>query len=159
MKARQIRRLLRWFGLCVFALCIAAWIAGQWYWIRIGPGRVVDVVIVGGTVGIDWIGFAIPMRRLEVHSLTPHYRTVRSRLGLYWPEVLARPVGSGIWGGTLPFWFCLLLVGVPTAVLWLRREPPEPGLCACGYDLSGNVSGVCPECGQAIPDNQTDETT
>jgi hypothetical protein len=28
------------------------------------------------------------------------------------------------------------------------RRPPPLGLCpACGYDLTGNVSGVCPECG------------
>ena len=30
-----------------------------------------------------------------------------------------------------------------------RRERREHGLCvACGYDLTGNVSGVCPECGE-----------
>jgi hypothetical protein len=31
-----------------------------------------------------------------------------------------------------------------------RRRRRERGLCAgCGYDLRGNVSGVCPECGEA----------
>ncbi len=31
---------------------------------------------------------------------------------------------------------------------WCRREC---GLCvACGYDLTGNTSGVCPECGTEI---------
>ena len=29
-----------------------------------------------------------------------------------------------------------------------RRLRSKQGLCAyCGYDLRGNVSGVCPECG------------
>ena len=32
---------------------------------------------------------------------------------------------------------------------WLRRIEENAGLCAtCGYNLTGNVSGVCPECGK-----------
>lgn len=30
---------------------------------------------------------------------------------------------------------------------WSRRSR-GPGCATCGYDLTGNVSGVCPECGQ-----------
>ena len=41
----------------------------------------------------------------------------------------------------------ILLVGWPAARRWRRRRR---GQCeACGYNLTGNVSGVCPECGQA----------
>ena len=30
-----------------------------------------------------------------------------------------------------------------------RLERAAKGLCLrCGYDLTGNISGVCPECGQ-----------
>ena len=33
----------------------------------------------------------------------------------------------------------------------LRRERRPAGLCRkCGYDLTGNVSGVCPECGKGV---------
>src|SRR6185503_18681661 len=32
-------------------------------------------------------------------------------------------------------------------MLGRRRAVPEPGRCVCGYDLTGNTSGVCPECG------------
>jgi hypothetical protein len=32
---------------------------------------------------------------------------------------------------------------------WLRRIEIGAGLCTnCGHDLTGNVSGVCPECGE-----------
>ncbi|MHC4066868.1 MAG: hypothetical protein ACYSUI_20520 [Planctomycetota bacterium] len=34
---------------------------------------------------------------------------------------------------------------------WCRRSRYAPGFCqGCGYDLTGNVSGVCPECGVAV---------
>jgi hypothetical protein len=47
----------------------------------------------------------------------------------------------------------LLLFG--SAGVWLairaRRRPAEPGRCPrCDYDLTGNVSGVCPECGTKL---------
>ena len=35
-------------------------------------------------------------------------------------------------------------------VFWWATPKPVPGHCrSCGYDLTGNVSGVCPECGEA----------
>ena len=46
----------------------------------------------------------------------------------------------------------LALPGVVVAVLIASRRPcaPDPGCCCrCGYDLTGNESGVCPECGAA----------
>jgi len=36
---------------------------------------------------------------------------------------------------------------------WLRPKVKEfpPGYCGgCGYNLTGNVSGICPECGRPI---------
>lgn len=35
-----------------------------------------------------------------------------------------------------------------------RRRRRAKGLCVrCGYDLTGNVTGVCPECGTAVPES------
>lgn len=46
------------------------------------------------------------------------------------------------------------LVGIPVANLiasWRRRRRRRHGLCAtCRYDLIGNKSGICPECGTKI---------
>jgi hypothetical protein len=45
----------------------------------------------------------------------------------------------------------ILLLAAP--VYWLvslpfRHKPFAPGRCkVCGYDLTGNASGTCPECG------------
>ncbi len=48
----------------------------------------------------------------------------------------------------------ILLVLLPAALLIWRRVWPRvvPGFCHfCGYNLRGNVSGVCPECGTPTP--------
>lgn len=42
-----------------------------------------------------------------------------------------------------------------TWLLSARRKTAVPGVCrVCGYNLSGNTSGVCPECGSPIPRKQ-----
>lgn len=48
----------------------------------------------------------------------------------------------------LPFWLLLLVALIPTAILWYRDCRIPVGHCQkCGYNLTGNVSGRCPECG------------
>jgi hypothetical protein len=43
----------------------------------------------------------------------------------------------------------LLMIGSTTILFWLDRRRIPPHCCqGCGYDLTGNVSGVCPECGR-----------
>ncbi len=48
-----------------------------------------------------------------------------------------------------PLWPLPVLVAIPTAFLWHRdRRRHPPGHCQhCGYNLTGNVSGICSECG------------
>ena len=53
----------------------------------------------------------------------------------------------------LPLWLPLAVVLLPTlaSAFLLRRHARRPGHCpACGYDLTGNVTGRCPECGTAL---------
>ena len=52
----------------------------------------------------------------------------------------------------IPLWMPLLTIVVPTVILWRRcRRHPEGHRQTCGYNLAGNTSGRCAECGQAIP--------
>ncbi len=55
----------------------------------------------------------------------------------------------------LSFFLCNLahvVLPVAAAAALLRLSPVKPpGSCQkCGYDLTGNVSGVCPECGTGV---------
>jgi len=53
---------------------------------------------------------------------------------------------------SFPLWIWPPVWGLLTALLWrrwvLRRRRLRPGHCnICGYNLTGNKSGQCPECG------------
>jgi len=56
----------------------------------------------------------------------------------------------------MPLWLPLVVATVLTATLWWRdRRRIPPGHCQkCGYNLTGNVSGVCPECGTAVAETR-----
>lgn len=50
-----------------------------------------------------------------------------------------------------PHWLAAAFgAALPLVRIIRHRRRPAPGYCpACGYDLTGNISGVCPECGTA----------
>ena len=67
-----------------------------------------------------------------------------STLVAWWPFVDGRIV-------VIPLWMPLLVVGIPSVIGWLRSRRHPLGHCpSCGYNLTRNVSGVCPECGARI---------
>lgn len=53
---------------------------------------------------------------------------------------------------SLPMWPSAVLAIPPSLLLYWRLKPrARPGHCRrCGYNLTGNTSGRCPECGTAI---------
>ncbi|UCE62367.1 MAG: hypothetical protein JSU63_11760 [Phycisphaerales bacterium] len=57
---------------------------------------------------------------------------------------------------TAPLWAVVVLFGIYPAIVFIRgprtrRQRKTKNLCAdCGYDLTGNESGVCPECGWEV---------
>jgi hypothetical protein len=72
---------------------------------------------------------------------------------VWWQGAPAGDVLRGYAVG-LPFYLAPTL-----AIIWIwaavrrrrRRKAIESGRCpSCGYDLAGNVSGVCPECGVPV---------
>jgi hypothetical protein len=74
--------------------------------------------------------------------------------GVGWDMNRWRPVR--FWYIGIPLWIPFLIVVAPTAFLfWLDRHRIPSNCCqTCGYNLTGNVSGICPECGNVIRDEK-----
>ncbi len=78
--------------------------------------------------------------------------SLRGRLVLTWPwwqsEDEYRYMGS------VPLWIPILALSALSFVpLLLGRKRRSLHACAeCCYNLTGNTSGICPECGTPIPD-------
>gem|GEM_PF-7012270 len=60
---------------------------------------------------------------------------------------------------SIPLW--IPIVAFAALAFYLRPPRPKPGACrACGYDLRGNTSGRCPECGGVVhPSAHSQNTT
>ena len=81
------------------------------------------------TLSHDYLGFRLP-RKTAIVSVLP---------------------GKTAYVFIVPAWLLVVAAGFPTAVLWWRDRRLKPGLCmVCKYDLTGNVSGICPECGTSL---------
>ena len=69
--------------------------------------------------------------------------------GHRWPD----PLGIIVWYAVKPLLLISMAGGIWSAwrfVALRRAQVPTLACLYCGYDLTGNVSGVCPECGTAI---------
>jgi hypothetical protein len=107
----------------------AAWHAAQRkvasHWLNEGLSDEVWYVDATSTRGIVFAGPAVGFI-LHVHLIVP--------LGL----------------------FCIVAIIVRGIVQRARARREQEGLCeSCGYNLTGNTSGVCPECGTPVPETTT----
>jgi hypothetical protein len=103
-------------------------------------------------VDTSWYGLSEP----PDHPIELHAIGVGVAFGEYkstWPGQRERYFGVAI-----PIWAIFLISALPPAVwiyLFHRRKRQILGLCVkCGYLLTGNISGVCPECGAQIKAEQ-----
>ena len=135
------------------------WITSHWY------GRVktvfewepVDNQVV--TVYLDRGSFLIRYIRdvdtTKIRSRGPVFGTLEFRTGLADRRHDRGSYGRFVRIGS-PFWIPFLVFGIYPAIAFVRGplrrwHRRRKGLCVkCGYDLTGNISGVCPECGTTI---------
>jgi len=146
----RIRRWFKWLGLTVCVLLLMMWVFSIWGNIRwLGSGSKADLCIgfrrqhifvlwngPGLLSGLNKTGWKVGWRNaFDAIPLMPHLMH-----------------SYKLWFFVLPFWIPLLLVAIPTTFLfWLdRHRIPQDHCQKCGYNLTGNTSGICPECGEKI---------
>lgn len=75
------------------------------------------------------------------------------------PDVPSIPVKKSLHYLQIPIWLPAILISIYPAIVWRnhfsttgrQKRRRERSLCIhCAYDLTGNTSGLCPECGHPI---------
>jgi hypothetical protein len=67
--------------------------------------------------------------------------------------------GSNLHSLRVPIWLPLMVSTSAAVFLWRSGRRTPGGHCEkCGYDLTGNVSGRCPECGEVANQAQAQHT-
>ena len=160
----RARRILKWTGVGLSLLILAGWALSLWC-------RVQHWTTSRTMTSIDRGWFVLERSDLDMRDL---YSLAHLQTTFYWLNVGLealrfqppirfdqRPINSpsnphATDRNTTIFvalWVPLLAAAIPTAWLWHRdRHRVRPGCCLrCGYDLTGNTSGVCSECGLPKP--------
>ena len=138
----RTRRVMKWVGTGLCTLIIGVWASDVRTRVMFGERHAAvlwkaSLVLVNGEAGVVEEVASMFLRRSDYEFV-------------YW--TLESFAGGGVNFHIVPLWMPLLLIALPTAFLWYldRRRWSPPGHCQhCGYNRTGNVSGRCPECGQA----------
>lgn len=153
----QLLRIAQWAGTCISLLVLAAWAFSSPLLGDHGPeltraSRTIDWTysLDAGTLVIDrWVH---ENERWEGWSFFDYDgrkgNEILDAFGLRMPS-FQRHDSPTYQVVIIPLWLIFALAVIPTCILWYRERRRFPaGHCrSCGYDLTGNVSGVCPECG------------
>jgi len=154
----RICRTTKWIGTIISALILVAWLLtiplfgkarlsitwatasnSRWNlgfaglrWVRFPA----SALLIQPGLKIDWLAWTPPVSRgWGGHGFRP-------------PSWQSRMFSSF----DLPLWMPFLIIATLTIFLWFRaRRRHPPGHCgSCGYNLTSNESGRCPECGNAV---------
>ena len=147
---KRLRSTIKWGGAVLTVLLLVVWVGSAWWWCNFIPRSVsYAMAIERGTLAVEWV---TPAPTLPDRYLGWHTGWSRPFRLMWWFRLES---GTVVRGGTatevvVPLWFGAFSFGLPTIILWFGDRRRAPGLCIkCGYDLRGNASGVCPECGAA----------
>jgi hypothetical protein len=169
---RRVRRRVKRTLLCASALVACSWV-GTTFGLLAYDGFDWAFVLERGCVFVNCNHVSgSPAALAQTRQELSHAGGIRyywqgasfgwgERLGFVAPAMLHERTRAAVTGNQVtvspsilrvPLWLVTLIVGTPTAWLWWHdRRRVGPGQCRhCGYDLTGNVSGRCPECGAAV---------
>ncbi len=136
------RQVLKWFYSAMFLVTLMLW---EW---SHGPGIIYCHQEFGASalagVFYLWAGDRSPD-----HGRGLSYNTARNMVDQPWPKIGRDTKGEIV--GCVPFWMIASGFGVVASYAWwMNRRFPTAHCQKCDYNLTGNVSGACPECGTKI---------
>ncbi len=126
MTARRppIRRFLKWMGIAACVLIVVAWgVSIRWSVSRV-EAEVLVMLVDGHVFVTGGNDQALAWSAGSGVAVTP-WNSRYNRYGFCWPSIWLRPppLSSGI---GLPLWFPLLVIAIPTAILWHRDRRRYP---------------------------------
>ena len=160
-KPSQLRRLAKRTGIGLCTVIAIVWLLSGWWEVHyISPSGIAYGIEAGGAYQFEVAQFlAVPYDNSESPFKAVFRHAIRRHRSSD-PPVVSMPywIGSVQLGDVrivpivfLPCWIPLFLVALPTGILcWLDRRFPSGQCQKCAYDLTGNTSGRCPECGGAV---------
>ncbi len=140
----RTRWVLKWAGVVVSATSASAFMESTLRFHQWGSSAgIVGVYVRQGCFFLE----VLPKSTTGANRTAPGFLSGENAGPMFLSPAIALSPGFYL---SIPLWMPFLLIASMTAWLWrLDRPPPPPGHCPCGYDLTGNESGVCPECGMA----------
>lgn len=131
----RFRKAGKWAATGVCGVSLVAWLVGTFWTVRYDGGRHV-IALHEGCVYMD--------RRRSPRGWRVDRNATPGR-------VFPMPRAGGGTAFALPLWLVFFVSGGTAWLAWRWDRRPGTGCCGeCGYDLTGNVSGVCPECGTRV---------
>ena len=148
---RRLRRFILITGTTLCVLIAAAFVVSGWWYLGVQlPNRNGPGVGVNGGVFIVTLFQAWDELWVVADSVVPRMGGFRPGPIWQWWNVWELG-GRGSRYVFVPIYAVFLAVAIPTMLVWrFGSKRVKPGHCQCGYDLSGNVSGRCPECGRGV---------
>lgn len=152
-----------------FSWCFAAAIALTWaislsrghMWVD-GSVKGFTLQLADGVIAASWPSAsqwsASAKYVHDTYIIMPRGLVGPPTFGLILPSIgSSMPIGMPLISFVfVPLWlpFLLTLLAIAILVIRNRRRIPVGHCPQCRYDLTGNTSGVCPECGLAVPPRQ-----
>jgi len=175
MRRSRVVSAVRWSlsaiagAVLLLGACSFVWRVGYWVGdtsLKLYPGRI-EVSRIAPSLRPGAAPSELVLARIESYQgwqgkFSPVWRDIQTmpnwRNGLVWPNHwsfqmphLQLSVTLSIFVLSVPLWMPFAAIVAPTVWLWLRARRVRPGRCPrCAYDLTGNMSGTCPECGTAV---------